>query len=312
MRDSRRRFLPGRTRLLMAAPLLLALLVNHGRSTPAPEPGGTLAKIHASGTVTLGVRRSAMPFSYFLPEGQPAGYAVDICRALVEDISAALGGQKLRIEYRPVFPEDRIDLVVSGAIDIECGSTTRNEDRLRRVAFSPVFFISGTKLMVPRDSPIRSYRDLTGRTVVVTAGTTNEAAIHTLEERMLLRMKIVTTPDHAQSFALLRSGKADAFATDEVLLAGLAAMPEGAGFMVVGGFLSYDPYGLVFRKDDPEFAAVIDKGFHRLAASGTLRALYTRWLQEPLPTGENLNIPMSAELAQIFRQLGEPDYSSGR
>jgi glutamate/aspartate transport system substrate-binding protein len=285
---------------------LLVLLAGPA-ATQEVAPTSTLAKIRAAGKITLGVRDSALPFSYKLPNGAPAGYAVDLCRELVEDVSAELNGMKLVTGYRTVTAENRIALVVSGDIDIECGSTTRNQQRQQLVAFSPVFFVAGTKLLVSRQSPVQSYRNLSRKTVVVTAGTTNEAAMHVLVDRLLLHISIVAAPDHTQSFALLRDGKADAFATDDVLLAGLAATRLGIDYHVVGDYLSYEPYGLMYRKDDPAFAAVIERGFRRMAESRRLSALYSRWLMERLPTGEALNMPMSAELSEMFRTLGQPD-----
>jgi ABC-type amino acid transport substrate-binding protein len=296
----------GMKRVLLAIGVFTALALPAGAGEPA-RLTGTLARIRDSGTIILGVRDSALPFSYKLPDGSSAGYAVDLCKALVEDVSAALDGRPVAIAYKTVTAEDRIDRVVSGDVDIECGSTTRNRQRLERVAFSPVFFIAGTKLMVPRESTVRSYRDLQGKTIVVTSGTTNEKAMHALVDRLVVHATIVTAPNHTASFAMLRAGQADAFATDDVLLAGLAATYDGQDYHVVGDYLSYEPYGLMYRKDDPAFAAVVEHGFRRLAESGALSALYIRWLVRRLPTGETLNIPMSAELAELFRELGQPD-----
>jgi ABC-type amino acid transport substrate-binding protein len=267
----------------------------------------TLAKIRASGKITLGVRDSALPFSYQLPGGTPAGYAVDLCKELVDDIAAELNWIEITVGYRTVTAENRIGMVTSGDVDIECGSTTRNPQRQQFVAFSPVFFVAGTKLLVSRQSPVQSYRNLSGKTVVVTSGTTNETAMHVLVDRLLQHIRIVAAPDHTQSFAMLRDGKADAFATDDVLLAGLAATRQGMDYHVVGDYLSYEPYGLMFRKDDPPFAAVIERGFRRMARSGRLSELYARWLIGRLPTGEQLNMPMSAELSEVFGALGQPD-----
>jgi ABC-type amino acid transport substrate-binding protein len=268
---------------------------------------GTLAKVRASGSITLGVRDATLPFSYHLPNGQPVGYAVQLCQEVVDDVSAELSAIPVSIIYRTVMPEDRIPRVVAGDIDLECGSTTRNTERERQVAFSPVFFIAGTKLLVARGSPIQSYRDLVGRTVAVTAGTTNEAAMRRLMQQLHLTFTIDAAPDQGQSFALLRAGKADAFASDDVLLAGLAAKPEGAGYHVVGDYLSYEPYALMYRKNDPEFGAVVEHAFARMAATGRLSELYRRWLVDRLPSGEVLNIPMSAELTEIFRVEGQTD-----
>jgi glutamate/aspartate transport system substrate-binding protein len=272
-----------------------------------PAESVTLARITARKTVTLGVRSDARPFAYVLPSGGPGGFAVDLCRELVNDISAALGDADLSIDYQPVTTENRIEKVVSGAIDMECGSTTRNAQRLRLVAFSPIFYVSGVRLMVLHNSTIRSYRDLSEKTVVVTGGTTGEITMHTLAERLLIRMNFVTMPDNAKSFATLLDGKADAFATDAILLAGLAASPAGRDCVVVGDDLSQEPYGLMFRRNDPEFAKVIDAGFHRLAAQGRLAAIYHRWLTERLPSGDTLNVPMSDDLLRRYRALGQPD-----
>jgi glutamate/aspartate transport system substrate-binding protein len=297
--------------LAAAAPALAAessVADSSGANPLVANPlGETLSRIAASKTVTIGVRSDARPFAYQLPDGQPGGFAVDLCQELVEDISARLGGIELNIVYQPVTTENRIEKVVSGAIDIECGSTTRNEQRLRLVAFSPIFYVSGIKLMVPRNSEIRSYRDLSDKTVAVTAGTTGETAMHVLADRLLVRMKFVTLPDNARSFSALQQGKSDVFATDEILLAGLATSHAGQGYIVVGDDLSYEPYGLIYRRNDPAFDAVIYAGFRRLAAQHRLAAIYHRWLMDRLPDGEMLGVPMSTELTQMYRALGQPD-----
>jgi glutamate/aspartate transport system substrate-binding protein len=162
--------------------------------------------------------------------------------------------------------------------------------------------------MVPKPSTINSYRDLAGKTTVVTAGTTNEVALRTLSEKQKLAITIVTAPDHAQSMAMLASGKADAFATDDVLLYGFIATDKNAGGMkVVGEYLSYDPYGLVYRRDDPGFATVVERAFARMAGERRLAELYNKWFLRRLPTGETLNLPMSPQLEEIFRMLGQPE-----
>ena len=289
----------------------IAVVLILAAAAPAPDAdraeSETLSRIAASRTVTIGLRNDARPFAYGLPDGTQGGFAVDLCRELVEDISAALGGAELKIVYQPVTTENRIEKVVSGAIDMECGSTTRTEQRLRLVSFSPIFYVSGIKLMVPPRSEIRSYRDLSDKTVAVTAGTTGEASMHVLADRLLVRMKFITLPDNEQSLAALQRGKADVFATDEILLAGLAASRSGQGYIVVGDYLSYEPYGLIYQRNDPAFDTVIKAGFRRLAAQRKLAAIYHRWLMEKLPDGEALDVPMSAELTQMYRSLGQPD-----
>jgi len=269
---------------------------------------GTLKKIKDTGTITLGYRESSLPFSYLNKRQQPIGYSIDLCREIVEEAATELDGMDIKIAFAPVTAADRLDKVKSGAVDLECGSTTSNLQRQKEVAFSPVFFVAGTKLMVPNASAVKSYRDLAGKTVVVTAGTTNEAALRTLSDKQKLGIIIVTARDHAQSLAMLVASKADAFATDDALLYGfIATEPSAHDMKVVGDYLSYDPYGLAFRRDDPAFAAIVDHAFARMASERRLEELYNKWFLRRLPTGEILNLPMSPQLAEIFRVLGAPE-----
>jgi len=273
----------------------------------AQELTGTLKKIRDSGTVTIGYRASSIPFSYLNAGGRPIGYSIDVCLEIVDDARDALGIDDVKIEYVPVTPENRIDMVASGKVDLECGSTTSNLERQKRVAFSPVIFVSGTKLMVRRPVKIRSYLDLKGKTVAVTSGTTNQAAMKVLSDKRKLDIRFVVAKDHAESFALVEKGGVDAFATDDALLYGLIARSgHAADFQVVGDFLSYEPYGIMYRKGDPEFDAVVKGAFERLATSRELEQNYNKWFLRKLPDGERLNLPMSAQLRSIFEILGLP------
>jgi len=269
---------------------------------------GTLKKVKDTGTITIGYRESSLPFSFLNKRNQPIGYSIDLCREIVEDVSTELDGMEIKIAFVPVTPANRLQKVASGEVDIECGSTTGNVQRKKEVAFSPIFFVAGTKLMVPKSSAIASYRDLAGKIAVVTTGTTNEAALRVLSDKQKLDIRIVTASDHAQSLAMLASGQVDAFATDDVLLYGFIAMaPSARDMKVVGEYLSYDPYGLAFRRDDPAFAAVVERTFARIAVERRLAELYKKWFLRRLPTGETMNLPMSPQLEEIFRMLGQPD-----
>ena len=293
-------------RSLRAAALLAPLLVIPGAS--AQELTGTLKKIKETKTVTLGYRASSIPFSYVNKPGEPIGYSIDLCNAVVDEISKELEGVEIGVSYKLVRAETRILAVRSAEIDLECGSTTANFQRKKEVAFSPIFFVAGTKILVPRSASISSYRDLRDKTVVVTAGTTNEEAVRAISEKQHLAIKFLVGKDHAESFALLKEGAADAFATDDVLLYGLVATTGSADqYHVVGEYLSYDPYGLMYRKDDPDFAAIVDRTFSRLAQSRELVQLYNKWFQHRLPTGETLDLPMSPQLEEIFRVEGVPE-----
>jgi ABC-type amino acid transport substrate-binding protein len=293
-------------RFLLAVALTASLLAIP--AARAQELTGTLKKIKDSKTVTLGYRESSIPFSYVNKVGDPIGYSIDLCNAVVDEVSKELEGVEIAVNYKKVTAETRIPTVKSSEVDLECGSTTANFERKKEVAFSPIFFVAGTKLLVPRSSAIGSYRDLRDKTVVVTAGTTNEAAVRAISDKQHLGIRFLVGNDHAESFAMLKEGKADAFATDDALLYGLVATARlGDRYHVVGEYLSYDPYGLMYRKDDPDFAAIVDHTFGRLAQSRELVQLYNKWFQQRLPTGETLDLPMSPQLEEIFRVEGVPD-----
>jgi glutamate/aspartate transport system substrate-binding protein len=271
---------------------------------PVERLTGTLAKVKASGYVTIAHRESSIPFSYLSVRGEPIGYSIDLCRSVVEAMGQSLG-RDLEIRWLPVTSESRIDAIASGKADLECGSTTSNLERSKRVAFSPTIFVSGTKLMVRRGSPIKSFRDLAGKTVVVTAGTTNEATMREIARKFRLEYKLNVARDHAESFAQVVQGRADAFATDDVLLYGLIAQNNAAGkFDVVGEFLSYDPYGVMYRKADPQMQRFMVEAFRDLADDGEIERQYKRWFMKRLPTSNaTLGLPMSPQLESIVRAM---------
>jgi len=284
--------------------LLLAAGVAFAQSEDTPvELTGTLAKVRAAGAITIAYRESSVPFSYLSSRGEPIGYSIELCKRLAEAIGEAVG-RELELKWRAVTSETRIEAITSGRADLECGSTTNNLERQRLVAFSPVIFVAGTKLLVKRGSPIRSYRNLGGRTVVVTAGTTNEKAMQEIAQRFKLEFRLVAARDHAESYTQLESGKADAFATDDVLLYGLVAQHKAQKqYQVVGEFLSYDPYGIVFRRGDAQLAELVQRAFHDLAEDGEIERQYKRWFLQRLPSGASLDLPMSAQLETLIRAM---------
>ena len=300
--------------------LLVALLVV---SAPAFAEDslltGTLKTINDRGTILIGVRESSIPFSFFNKARQSIGFSVDICHGIATDVAAALNVDLLepdapawqkgvRIIYVPVAADERLPKVISGAVDLECGSTTATEARAKTVAFSPVFFLAGTKLMVRKGAGIASYRDLGGKTVAVSVGTTNGEAMKRLAARGTPAFTVAEAPDLPAAYDMLVAGKAAAFASDDILLSGmLATRPDGKQFSVVGDYLSYEPYAITLRRDDPDFSGLVKRSFERMASEGTLHALYNRWFTKKLPSGENLDLPISAHLAEMYRVLGEPD-----
>jgi glutamate/aspartate transport system substrate-binding protein len=271
----------------------------------------TLANIKKTHVVRLGYRESSPPFSFLDQASRPIGYSLELCEAIVEEIGVEVDDAGLGIEYVKVTSDDRIQAVVQNKIDLECGSTTANAERAKQVAFSPLMFVAGTKLMVPKTSTISGPADLRGKTVVVTKGTTNEQAMHAVDKKFALGLNIVAAADHEQSYQMLVDGKADAFATDDILLYGLIARHKAQDkFRVTGDYLSYDPYGIMFRKGEPQMAAVVERAFRKLGSNRDLIPLYNKWFVSRLPTGEKLNVEISPQLEEAFKVLDDTEGTS--
>jgi ABC-type amino acid transport substrate-binding protein len=266
----------------------------------------TLAAIRANHVVHLGYRESSPPFSFLDQANRPIGYSLELCAAIVDEIGIEVDDAALRVDYVKVTSDDRIAAVLEGRADLECGSTTANAERAKQVAFSPLMFVAGTKLMVPKASGVSAVTDLKGKTVVVTKGTTNEQAMHNADRKFALGLNIVTAGDHEQSYQMLVDGKADAFATDDILLYGLLARHKSQDkFRVTGDYLSYDPYGIMFRKGEPQLAAVVERAFRKLGSNHDLIPLYNKWFVGRLPTGEKLNVAISPQLEEAFHALDD-------
>jgi ABC-type amino acid transport substrate-binding protein len=267
----------------------------------------TLDKVKASGVITVAYRESSIPFSYLDDKVQPTGFGWEICAKVVEQVRQATGRADLKVQTQAVTSANRIPLLVNGTIDIECGSTTNNADRQKQVTFATNYFYTGTRFLVKAGSGIRSLDDLKGKTVVSTTGTTNLRVMRTLNEERQLGIDLISAKDHAESALLVQSGRAVAFAMDDILLYGLkagAAKPEELA--VVGDALQVEPYAIMLRKDDPAFKKLVDGTLAALVRSGEFETLYNRWFLAPIPPkGIKLDAPMSEPLRRNLTQLSD-------
>ena len=278
---------------------LLALALTALAATAAnAQANDTLAKIKSTGSVTMGVRESSGVLSYTLGDGKYTGYHVEICQRVLADIQKQLGLAKLDIKYQPVTSQNRIPLVQNGTVDIECGSTTNNQARQRDVAFAVTTFIEEVRIAVKANSGINSIKDLNGKNVATTTGTTSVQTLRKHERAGGVDFKEVYGKDHADSFLLLESGRADAFVMDGSLLAGLIARSKNpADFKIVGEVLSVEPIAIMFRKDDPAFKKAVDDSIVAMMKSGELAKIYDKWFMQPTPPSNvRMNMPMSEAL----------------
>jgi ABC-type amino acid transport substrate-binding protein len=274
---------------------VLALL---GALLALPAAAQTLDKVKASGSISIGYREASIPFSYLDERAQPTGFAWEICGRIVDEVRRVTGRADLKVTTQAVTSANRIPLVTNGTVDIECGSTTNNSDRQKQVAFATNYFYTGTRLLVKAGSPIRNHPDLAGRKVVSTTGSTNLRIMRSYNEDKKLGFELIGAKDHAEAALLVQSGRADAFAMDDILLYGLrASAANPAELAVVGDALQVEPYAIMMRKDDPGFKALVDGVLARLMDSGEFTRLYQKWFLSPIPPrGVTLNAPMSQEL----------------
>ena len=257
----------------------------------------TLSKVKASGVVTMGVRDSSGALSYTLGDGKYTGYHVEICQRILADLEKS-AGRKLEVKYQPVTSQNRIPLVQNGTVDIECGSTTNNATRAKDVAFVVTTFVEEVRIAVKANSGITSVAQLGGKTVATTTGTTSVQTLRKNKRASGVDFKEIFGKDHSDSFLLLESGRADAFAMDSSILAGnIATAKNPADFKIVGEVLSVEPIAIMIRKDDAPFKLLADDTVKAMIKSGELNKLYTKWFLEPIPPkNTKVGLPLSASI----------------
>ena len=274
--------------------LLAAAILTLAAGTVLAQAGDTLAKIKSSGAVTLGVRESS-GLSYTLGNGKYVGFHTEMGERILEDIQKQLGLTKLDIKYQPVTSQNRIPLVTNGTVDLECGSTTNNIARQKDVAFAVTTYVEEIRMAVKANSGINSIKDLNGRTVATTTGTTSVQTLRKNERAGGLNFKEVYGKDHADSFLLVETGRADAFVMDgSILAANISKAKTPGDYKIVGEVLSVEPIACMMRKDDPAFKKVVDASIERQIKDGSLGKLYDKWFMQPVPpTNVKIGLPMS-------------------
>ena len=265
---------------ITAAAAAIAVLATNAAFAQATD---TLAKVKASGVITMGVRDSSGALSYTLGEGKYAGYHVEICNKVIANVEKA-AGRKLEVKYQPVTSQNRIPLVQNGTVDIECGSTTNNATRLKDVAFLPTTFVEEVRIAVKANSGINGIEQLGGKTIATTTGTTSVQTLRKNKRATGLDFKELLGKDHSDSFLLLESGRADAFVMDGAILAGnIATSKNPADFKLVGEVLSVEPIAIMIRKDDAAFKKIGDDTVKEMMKSGEIAKLWDKWFQQPIP-----------------------------
>ncbi|WP_343547927.1 amino acid ABC transporter substrate-binding protein [Ralstonia sp.] len=295
--------MPPRSKALSTAAPLFALLSAFAPGLSQASSTPVLERIRDTGTVRLAYRESSVPFSFYDAGRQPSGYAIDLCLRVVDKLRIDLKRPDLKVQYVMVTPSSRIPAIAEGKAELECGSTTNTRERREKVAFTIPHYIAGSRMIVKTSSGIRTWDGLRGKTVVSTKGTTNITELRKVNDARVLGMKILEAKDHAEAFAMVETGKADAFAMDDVLLYGFRANAKNPGeYTVVGDPLTVEPYAIMLSKDDPEFKHLVDRAMTNIILDYDAEKLYRKWFLQPIPpNGVRLDIPMSFLLRDSFK-----------
>lgn len=264
----------------------------------AQSPGGTLAKIKDSGEIRLGHRDVSIPFSYLDDNQKPVGFAMDLCGRIVDAVKSELKLPAIQTKLQPIQLATQIPLIQNGTIDIVCGPATNTLERQKVVAFSNTIFVSSIRAVVKKDAAIKTFEDLSGKPVSLTSGSTSIALLTARGQEKNFQTKNILSGDHAGSFLALTTGRSEAFIMDDILLASLIAnSPDPDNWRIIDDSLRTEPYGLIIRKDDPEFKALIDKTLVAMMKSNQFADLYAKWFMKPIPPKNvNLNFPMTPPL----------------
>jgi glutamate/aspartate transport system substrate-binding protein len=290
-------------------PFSLALAALAFAATPlaaplsAQELTGTLKKVKETGSITVGHRDASIPFSYYDDKQQPVGFAMDICAAIVDAVKTELKLPKIDVKYQLVTSANRIPLMANGTIDLECGSTTNNVDRQKQVGFTNTHFLTASRFVSKKANKLDKIDDLKGKTVVSTSGTTNIKQLNDVNNDKKLGINVVPANGHAEAFLMVETDRAVAFVMDDILLASLAASSKTPDAYTISSdaFSLPEPYGIMVRREDPDFKKVADAATAKLYQSPEIAKIYTKWFESPIPPkGLNLKLPMSAGLKKAF------------
>ncbi|MET4576154.1 transporter substrate-binding domain-containing protein [Ottowia thiooxydans] len=285
-------------RIALVASVLLTSTVGFAQTND------TLEKIRSSGVITMGHRDSSIPFSYITRSvGEPIGFAIDICKEVINAVKAELKLPNLTVKYQPVTSQNRVPLVQNGTVDIECGSTTNSVARQQQVAFSPNYIMVGVSAAVKKNSGINTFADLNGKTISTTTGTTSIPLLRAYKRADNVQVNEVLGKDHSDSFLLLAADRVSAFIMDDILLAGQIAASQAPGdYKILPEALRQEPYGIMLRKDDPKFKTLVDATVSGLMKSNAINQMYAKWFTSPIPPRNvNLNFPMSDATQELYR-----------
>ncbi|MEO6986336.1 MAG: glutamate/aspartate ABC transporter substrate-binding protein [Paralcaligenes sp.] len=293
---------------------IAALVLTMGAGSVFAADGGlsgTMKKIKDDGVVVMGFRDASIPFSYYDVNQKPIGYSIDISNLIIAEIKKKLNMPDLKVRQIPITSQNRISLLQNGTFDFECTTTTNNASRAKQVDFTNSIFEIGTRLLVRKDSGIKDFSDLKGKTVVVGAGTTSEKIIRSMNVEKNMGMSITSAKDHSESFLTLSTGRAKAMMMDDALLAGERAKTKNpSDYVITGTPQSYEAYGCMVRKNDEELKSLMNAVIAHVETSGEAEKIYNKWFMNPIPPKNlNLDFPLSDTMKKLFEHPNDKPVS---
>ncbi|MDR6519588.1 glutamate/aspartate transport system substrate-binding protein [Variovorax paradoxus] len=285
-------------------PRALGLALVFASGAAVAQYSGTLQKIKDSGTIQIGARDSQIPFSYKLgADGDPIGFTNDICLKIVDAVKARLGLAKIDVRYTMLNSTNRIPLLQNGTVDLDCATTTNTTQRQQQVDFAPSHFVANITAAVRKNSGIDTFADLNGKNVATVSGSTSIQLLRVARKSGTIEVNEIPGKDTSDGFLRLSNGRADAYVLDDVQLAGMIASSTNPGeYKILKESLRQEPYGIMLRKDDPQFKALVDETVTGLMKSGAIEQLYTKWFLSPIPPrNANLNFPMTDAVREIYK-----------
>lgn len=285
-----------------ASLLALATFAIFSQAVTAQDVQPTLAKVQSVNLIAIGHRETSVPFSYVDSNNQVIGFSQDLCNKIIDAVKAKTGHPDLRVRFIPVTSQNRIPLVQNGTVDLECGVTTNLTSRQNQVAFSDTFFVATTRLLTRKDSGIKDFPDLAGKTVVTNQGTTSERLLRKMNEEKKMNMQIISAKDYGEGRVTLETGRAVAYMMDDVLLAGARSLTaQPADWVIVGTPQSSEAYGFMLRKNDPEFKKLVDDVMTGVMKSGEIKTMYDKWFMKPVPPKNiNFDFPMGDLMQKLY------------
>ncbi|WP_211462790.1 transporter substrate-binding domain-containing protein [Collimonas silvisoli] len=264
--------------------------------------GPTLQKIKDGKLIAIGHRTGSIPFSFYDENQKVIGYSQDLCQKIIDNVKLKLAQPNLEVRMIPVTSQNRTPLLQNGTIDLECGVTSNLKNRWSQVSFATNFFVASSRILTRKDSGIKDFADLAGKSVVTNAGTTSEQLLRNLNEHRKMNMQIQSAKDYGEAFLILQSGRVAAYVMDDVLLAGARTTAQKpADWILVGTPFGAEPYGFMVRKDDPQFKQLVDATLSDLMKSGEIKKMYAKWFTSPIPPKNvSFNFPMSETVAKLY------------